>query len=982
MKHPDSFSSRAVLEVGTDRYTIFRLEELRERSRGNVDRLPFSLKILLENLLRGEDNAFVKPADVEALAQWNVKAPVEKEIAFRTSRVLLQDFTGVPCVVDLAAMRDAIVKLGGSPARINPLQPVDLVIDHSVQVDEYGIESALLINTKLEFERNQERYEFLRWGQSAFRNFRVVPPGTGICHQVNLEYLGQTVWTKNEDGETIAYPDTCVGTDSHTTMINGLGVMGWGVGGIEAEAAMLGQPVSMLIPDVVGFKLHGRLPAGATATDLVLTVTEMLRKKKVVGKFVEFYGAGLSSLSLADRATIANMSPEYGATMGFFPVDAETLKYLRLSGRDEKRVQLVEAYCREQGLFRTDDTPDPVFTDSLELDLSTVVPSLAGPKRPQDRVPLSQAKEMFATALSAELARLSPAAAATVPTPDVALAKGRMDAEGAAQSHEQHSVPVVINGEACRLGHGSVVIAAITSCTNTSNPSVMLAAGLLARNAVKRGLQSKPWVKTSLAPGSKVVTEYFRKSGVMSDLEALGFDVVGFGCTTCIGNSGPLPDVVSQAIDSEQLVVAAVLSGNRNFEGRVNPQTRFNYLASPPLVVAYALAGRMDIDLNREPLGVGSDGPVFLRDIWPSPTDVEDEVLRSVKREMFQSQYANVFDGDEQWRALPVPAGDQYAWSEASTYVKNPPYFEGMTATPPGIRPITGARVLGMYGDSITTDHISPAGSIAEKSPAGQWLISQGVPKKNFNSYGARRGNHEVMMRGTFANIRLRNELAPGKEGWWTATAPGTEAVPLYDVAMEWRSRNVPMLVIAGKEYGTGSSRDWAAKGAALLGIRAVIAESFERIHRSNLVGMGVLPLEFTNGETRQSLGLTGFEEYDIQGMGDTLAVRATLSVVAKVAGGTKRFEVRSRIDTPEELNYYRHGGILHYVLRQLAARTAGSLERPRRGGHLEGGYYWRFDESTTSGDALGGGTDRLSGLADLWSAAGDARTRSRSESR
>ena len=924
MKHPDSFSSRSALSVGSNTYTVFRLEALRDMSRGNVDRLPFSLKILLENLLRGEDDAFVKTADIEALAKWDVTRPVEKEIAFRTSRVLLQDFTGVPCVVDLAAMRDAIVKLGGDPARINPLQPVDLVIDHSVQVDQFGIEAALLINTQLEFERNRERYEFLRWGQNAFRNFRVVPPGTGICHQVNLEYLGQVVFTSTVAGETIAYPDSLVGTDSHTTMINGLGVMGWGVGGIEAEAAMLGQPVSMLIPDVVGFKLHGRLPAGATATDLVLTVTEMLRKKKVVGKFVEFFGAGLSSLSLADRATIANMSPEYGATMGFFPVDAETLKYLTLSGRDESRVRLVETYCKAQGLFRTDSTPDPVFTDTIELDLGTVVPSLAGPKRPQDRVPLSQSKEMFNTALAAERERL---AAALAPSPvlaanDTAVAKSRMDSEGAAQSMEEHSVPLVIDGEECHLRHGSVVIAAITSCTNTSNPSVMLAAGLLARNAVQRGLQRRPWVKTSLAPGSKVVTDYFNRSGVMKDLEALGFGLVGYGCTTCIGNSGPLPDPVSRAIDDGQLIVAAVLSGNRNFEGRVNPQTRFNYLASPPLVVAYALAGRMDIDLEREPLGVGTDGPVFLRDIWPSPQAVEDEVLRSVKREMFQTQYANVFDGDEQWRALPVPGGDRYAWSASSTYVKNPPYFEGMTATPPGVRPITAARVLAMYGDSITTDHISPAGSIAEKSPAGQWLLSQGVMKKDFNSYGARRGNHEVMMRGTFANIRLRNELVPGKEGWWTATAPGGQPEALYDVALGFQSRGVPLLVIAGKEYGTGSSRDWAAKGTSLLGIRAVIAESFERIHRSNLVGMGVLPLEFTGGDTRVTLGLTGFEAYSIEGLDDSLAARATLTVVATGNGGEKRFTVRSRIDTPEELNYYRHGGILPYVLRQLAGRT------------------------------------------------------------
>ena len=923
MKHPDSFSSRRPLAVGSKTYTIFRLDALRDLSRGNADRLPFSLKILLENLLRGEDGAFVKPRDIEALAHWDVSAPVEEEIAFRTSRVLLQDFTGVPCVVDLAAMRDAIVKLGGDPARINPLQPVDLVIDHSVQVDQFGIEAALLINTQLEFERNRERYEFLRWGQNAFRNFRVVPPGTGICHQVNLEYLGQVVFTSPVDGDILAYPDSLVGTDSHTTMINGLGVLGWGVGGIEAEAAMLGLPVSMLIPDVVGFKLHGRLPAGPTATDLVLTVTEMLRKKKVVGKFVEFFGAGLSSLSLADRATIAYMSPEYGATMGFFPVDAETLKYLTLSGRDEERVRLVEAYCKEQGIFRTDETPDPVFTDTIELDLGSVVPSLAGPKRPQDRVPLSQSKELFGMALSAELERLAGAVSASPVrvASETAAAQAQMDAEGAAQSMEEHAVSLVIDGEECQLRHGSVVIAAITSCTNTSNPSVMLAAGLLARNAVKRGLRRKPWVKTSLAPGSKVVTEYFKRAGVMKDLEELGFGLVGYGCTTCIGNSGPLPDPVSRAIDDGQLVVAAVLSGNRNFEGRVNPQTRFNYLASPPLVVAYALAGRMDIDLAREPLGIGNDGPVFLRDIWPTPASVEDEVLRSVKREMFQTQYANVFEGDEQWRTLPVPGGELYAWSESSTYVKNPPYFEGMTATPPGVQPITGARVLAMYGDSITTDHISPAGSIAEKSPAGQWLLAQGVIRKDFNSYGARRGNHEVMMRGTFANIRLRNELVPGKEGWWTATAPRGDAVPVYDAAMDFRSRGVPLLVIAGKEYGTGSSRDWAAKGTALLGIRAVIAESFERIHRSNLVGMGVLPLEFTGGETRVTLGLTGFEEYSIEGLHSALAARATLTVVARQNGTEKRFAVRSRIDTPEELNYYRHGGILPYVLRQLAGK-------------------------------------------------------------
>src|SRR3954462_7532253 len=760
----DSFKSRATLDVAGKSYTIYRIDALRSASGGKADRLPFSLKVLLENLLRNEDGAFVKRGDVETMASWDVTAKVEKEIAFRTARVLLQDFTGVPAVVDLAAMRDALSALGGSPQQINPLQPVDLVIDHSVQVDEYGSDAAFLINTDLEFERNIERYVFLRWGQDAFKNFRVVPPGTGICHQVNLEYLGKTVFVNEETGE--AYCDSLVGTDSHTTMINGLGVLGWGVGGIEAEAAMLGQPVSMLIPEVVGFKLHGKLPPGATATDLVLTVTEMLRKKKVVGKFVEFYGAGLSSLSLADRATIGNMAPEYGATMGFFPIDAETINYLRFTGRDEAQVQLVEAYTKAQGLFRTDDTPDPIFSDSIELDLKTVEPSLAGPKRPQDRVPLKLSKKMFKEALSADLERTGTVAAiaAAKQAMQVAaspqLSASVVATDPADQAGEHSSVPVEMNGQTFSLRHGSVVIAAITSCTNTSNPSVMLAAGLLARNAVARGLSSKPWVKTSLAPGSKVVTDYFNKAGVMGALQQLRFNVVGFGCTTCIGNSGPLPQPIAEAIESNKLVAASVLSGNRNFEGRINPLTRFNYLASPPLVVAYALAGRMDIDFNTEPVGVGKDGPVFLRDLWPSPKEVEDEILRSVKAEMFKAQYSNVFHGDDNWRSLPVPEGDLYAWDPNSTYVKNPPFFDGMTLTPPGIRPVTGARVRAMFGDSITTDHIPPAGSFPASSPAGKWLIEYGVKSADFNSYGARRGNHEVMMRGTFANIRLRNELA------------------------------------------------------------------------------------------------------------------------------------------------------------------------------------------------------------------------------
>jgi aconitate hydratase len=924
MTPKNSFGARSTLTVDGKGYTIYRLSALDQLPGSRVATLPLSLKILLENLLRNEDDAFVKRGDIETMATWDVAGTEEKEIAFRTSRVLLQDFTGVPAVVDLAAMRDAIKALGGSPQRINPLQPVDLVIDHSVQVDEYGTQAAFLINTELEFERNKERYVFLRWGQDAFKNFRVVPPGTGICHQVNLEYLGKTVFVSEENGESIAYPDSLVGTDSHTTMINGLGVLGWGVGGIEAEAAMLGQPVSMLIPDVVGFKLHGRLPPGATATDLVLSVTEMLRKKKVVGKFVEFYGTGLSSLPLADRATIANMAPEYGATMGFFPCDEETLKYLRLSGRSDHHVALVETYTKDQGLFRTDATPDPRFTDTLELDLDTVEPSLAGPKRPQDRVPLAKSKAMYREALAGDLAKIGGASSGGAASGGAAkTSEATQTATSATVVAEAEEAPggvkVEYGGQSFTLRHGAVVIAAITSCTNTSNPSVMLAAGLLARNAVKKGLQRKPWVKTSLAPGSKVVTDYFKRAGVQEYLDQLGFQLVGYGCTTCIGNSGPLPEPISQAIDSGKLITAAVLSGNRNFEGRVNPQTRFNYLASPPLVVAYALAGRMDLDLTREPLGVGKDGPVFLRDIWPTPQEVADEVSRSVKSEFFKAQYADVFKGDEQWRSLDVPTGETYAWDEDSTYVKNPPYFQGMTMDPPGIRAITGARALALLGDSITTDHISPAGNIPASSPAGKWLIAHGVEKKDFNSYGARRGNHEVMMRGTFANIRLRNEMVPGTEGGWSILEPGGAPESIYDISMAYQKKGTPLVVIAGKEYGTGSSRDWAAKGTVLLGVRAVIAESFERIHRSNLVGMGVLPLEFTNGDTRQSLGLTGFETYDIVGLDAGLKPRATLTVrVTARDGAKKELTVVARIDTPEEMNYYKNGGILPYVLRQL----------------------------------------------------------------
>jgi aconitate hydratase len=928
MPSKNSFGARDTLTVDGKPYTIYRLDALRQASGGKSDRLPFSLKILLENLLRNEDGGFVKKDDIDAMANWDVAAKVEREIAFRTARVLLQDFTGVPAVVDLAAMRDAIVRLGGNPEKINPLQPVDLVIDHSVQVDEYGTEASFFLNTKLEFERNKERYVFLRWGQNALKNFRAVPPGTGICHQVNLEYLGKTVFVSEENGEAVAYPDSLVGTDSHTTMINGLGVLGWGVGGIEAEAAMLGQPVSMLIPEVVGFKLSGKLPAGSTATDLVLTVTEMLRKKKVVGKFVEFYGTGISALPLADRATIANMAPEYGATMGFFPTDSETLKYLRLSGRPDHHVKLVEEYCRAQGLFRTDDTPDPGFTDTLQLDLGTVEPSIAGPKRPQDRVPLHAAKTMYRDALHVDLEKMGTLAG---------VAEARKATAGSAQPektaavmvlddesnpvHEDEGVHCEHNGQAFKLRHGAVVIAAITSCTNTSNPSVMIGAGLLARKARAKGLKTRPWVKTSLAPGSKVVTEYLRAADLQKDLDALGFNLVGYGCTTCIGNSGPLPESIGKVIEDNKLIVASVLSGNRNFEGRINPQTRFNYLASPPLVVAYALAGRMDVDLVKEPIGIGNDGPVFLRDIWPSPAEVQDEIARSVKSEQFKTQYADVFKGDEQWQSLAVPTGQTYAWDGASTYVKNPPYFDGMTMSPPGVRPISGARCLALLGDSITTDHISPAGSIPVASPAGKWLIDHGVTKKDFNSYGARRGNHEVMMRGTFANIRLRNEMVPGTEGGWTAMEKGATPTFIYDAAMQYQAKGTPLVVVAGKEYGTGSSRDWAAKGTILLGVRAVIAESFERIHRSNLVGMGVLPLEFTNGATRLSLELTGFETFDIEGLDGSLRPRATLTVRATRAPGmVKKFSVLCRIDTPEELRYYQNGGILPYVLRQLVS--------------------------------------------------------------
>jgi aconitate hydratase len=881
----NSFGTRDNLNVGAQTFEIQRLEKLEKQGLGQFTRLPFSLRILLENLLRCEDGRSVRAEDIRALASWKPGGE-QREIAFMPARVLLQDFTGVPAIVDLATMREAVQKMGGSPKRINPLFPAELVIDHSVQVDSFGNVNAFGMNAELEFQRNVERYAFLRWGQTAFRNFKVVPPDTGICHQVNIEYLARVVCSVPSGSRIEAYPDSLVGTDSHTTMVNSLGVFGWGVGGIEAEAAMLGQPLSMLVPEVVGFKLHGRLSEGATATDLVLTVTEMLRKKGVVGKFVEFYGSGLSTLSVPDRATIANMAPEYGATMGFFPVDKETLAYLAFTGRSNEQVALVEAYCKEQYLFRTDATPEPAFSDSLELDLSSVEPTVAGPKRPQDRVALKNAKASFTKVV-----------------------------EGAPATQ----VHVKSNGDAFELSSGAVVIAAITSCTNTSNPSLMLGAGLVAKKAVERGLQVKPWVKTSLAPGSKVVTDYLQASGLMAYLEKLKFHLVGYGCTTCIGNSGPLSDPIGAAIKENNLIAVAVLSGNRNFEGRVHPLVRANYLASPPLVVAYALAGRMDMDLTTEPLGTDSAGkPVYLREIWPTAQEVESTVRTAVSTAQYRKVYSEVFEGDARWKAMPIPEGDLYKWDANSTYIKLPPYFENMPKTPAPLADIHGARVLAVLGDSVTTDHISPAGSIAVDSPAGKYLIAHGVKPHEFNSYGARRGNHEVMMRGTFANIRLRNQLAPGTEGSWTLHLPEGEKMFIYDAAVKYREEGVPLIVIAGKEYGSGSSRDWAAKGTRLLGVRAVIAESYERIHRSNLVGMGVLPLEFKSGETRESLGLTGHEVFTIDGV-STLTPRKQVTVRAKLADGTqKTFTAIVRVDTPEEVAYYKHGGILQYVLRQM----------------------------------------------------------------
>jgi aconitate hydratase len=891
--------SAGTLEVGDRTYRIQRLAAVEEAGLGKLARLPRSIRVLLENLLRFEGQGSVAREDIAALAGWRADGRNSAEIAFRPARVLLQDFTGVPAVVDLAAMRDAVARLGGDPRRIEPLRPADLVIDHSVQVDFFGRADSVQRNSEIEFRRNRERYEFLRWGQRAFQSLSVVPPATGIVHQVNLEYLARVVFAEQDGSEWLAFPDTLVGTDSHTTMVNGLGVVGWGVGGIEAEACLLGQPIAMLIPDVVGVRLDGRLPAGATATDLVLTVTQLLRKHGVVGKFVEFYGPGLRGLPLADRATIANMAPEYGATIGFFPIDEKTLEYLELTGRDPQQVALVEAYARAQGLFARAGDPDPEFTSRLGVDLGSIEPSLAGPRRPQDRVALREARASFARGLD-----------------EILGIKGEADEDA-----RERCAVVRDAGQEYELHHGSVVIAAITSCTNTSNPSVMLAAGLLARKAAARGLRARPWVKTSLAPGSRVVVDYLTEAGVLEPLAQVGFALVGYGCTTCIGNSGPLPPPVAKAIQEGDLVAVSVLSGNRNFEGRVHPLVRANYLASPPLVVAYALAGRMDIDLAREPLGTGSDGrPVMLDEIWPSPDEVSAAVRASVRREMFQRRYADVFAGDEVWRSIAVPEGDRYRWDPGSTYIRKPPFFDDMPREAPPIRDIEAARCLVWVGDSVTTDHISPAGDISARSPAGQFLISKGVTPEDFNGYGARRGNHEVMMRGTFANIRLKNKLAPGTEGWFTTYLPDGDATTIFEASERYRAARVPLVVLAGAEYGTGSSRDWAAKGPSLLGVRAVIARSFERIHRSNLVGMGILPLEFLSGESAESLGLTGRETFDLLQLARAGPL-AEIEVRARGEGGREtRFRARIRIDTPQEWEYYRHGGILPYVLRQMLA--------------------------------------------------------------
>jgi aconitate hydratase len=916
----DSFNVKDSFEAGGRRFSFYSLARLERAGIGHPSRLPYSLKILLENMLRREDGRSVTAEQIKALAAWDPRPHRGVNIAMYPARVLLQDFTGVPAVVDLAAMRDAMAQLGGDPRRINPLQDVELVIDHSVQVDAWGNTAAFRINADLEFERNRERYALLKWAQQSLNRFVAMPPDTGIVHQVNLEYLARVVFEQQKEDEVIAYPDSLVGTDSHTTMVNGLGVLGWGVGGIEAEAAMLGQPLTMLIPEVIGFRITGALPAGATATDLVLTVAEMLRKRGVVDKFVEFFGSGLSNLSVADRATIGNMSPEYGSTVAIFPIDEATLEYLRLTGRPAARIEMVRAYAAAQGLFRTDDSPDPLFTDVLELNLADVEPSLAGPKRPQDRVPLRIAKQSFEKALEAFEKGRGP-----VRTPGSAVERWASEGGSVATAASPATIRRTatyqnVNGEHVQLHDGAVVIAAITSCTNTSNPSVMIGAGLLARNAVERGLRAKPWVKTSLAPGSKVVTEYLQKAGLTPYLEKLGFYLVGYGCTTCIGNSGPLDEPIATAITEHELVACAVLSGNRNFEGRIHPLVRANYLASPPLVVAYALAGTMDFDPLSEPLGTGSDGkPVYLREIWPSPERIGAIIAECVAESMFRREYADAFGGDERWKSMNVAAHERFAWDPASTYVRRPPYFEGVSRAPRPRGDIKGARVLALLGDSVTTDHISPAGNIAARSPAGAYLIEHGVAQADFNSYGARRGNHEVMMRGTFANVRLRNKLAPGTEGGVTRHLPSGEQMSIYDAAMRYRDEGVPLVIIAGKEYGSGSSRDWAAKGPKLLGVVAVIAESFERIHRSNLIGMGVLPLEFVHPETAESLGITGHEVFDVSPIADPLGVGAPLRVRARRPDGSSfSFGVKARIDTADEAEYYRHDGILPYVLRQL----------------------------------------------------------------
>ncbi len=907
----DTLNSKKTLQANGKTYHYFDINTVADKGWGDLSKLPFSLKVLLENLLRFEDGDSVTGADVEAVVRWLENKRSDKEINYRPARVLMQDFTGVPGVVDLAAMRDAIKKAGGDPSRINPLTPVDLVIDHSVMVDKFGNPQAFSENVDIEYQRNRERYQFLRWGQKAFNNFRVVPPGTGICHQVNLEYLAKGVWSsESDDGNTYAYPDTLVGTDSHTTMINGLGVLGWGVGGIEAEAAMLGQPIAMLIPEVIGFKISGKLREGITATDLVLTVTEMLRRRGVVGKFVEFFGDGLADLTLADRATIANMAPEYGATCGFFPIDERTTEYMELSGRDADTIALVEAYCKAQGLWRSSADPDPEFTDVLELDLGDVVPSLAGPKRPQDRVPLTAVKRTFIDVVT-ETLKLNDDEISTLEGEGGQTAVGNHEPSGG-------QVPVVIDGQKHFMSHGDVVIAAITSCTNTSNPSVMLAAGLVAKKAAEKGMNRKPWVKTSLAPGSKVVTDYLDVTGLQKPLNDIGFDLVGYGCTTCIGNSGPLPEEIDKAIAEGDLVVASVLSGNRNFEGRVHQSVRTNWLASPPLVVAYALAGTVKIDLDKDPLGKDKDGkPVYLKDLWPSSEEIQNELVK-INNSMFRTQYASVFEGDEVWQSLPIPDSETYDWDSSSTYIQNPPFFDGLTKEVDDVQPVKDARILALLGDSITTDHISPAGAIKADSPAGHYLQGHDVEPLDFNSYGSRRGNHEVMMRGTFANIRIRNEMTPDIEGGFTKHLPEGEQISIYGAAMRYQKDGIPTVVVAGKEYGTGSSRDWAAKGTNLLGVKAVIAESYERIHRSNLIGMGVLPLQFPEGTDRKTLNLDGSEEVDIPDLTNGLKPSDTVTVVFRKDGKEQKVEALSRLDTAAEVEYYKNGGILHYVLRQM----------------------------------------------------------------